>query len=224
MNQQSITKIIDHTLLKADARKEDIIKLAQEAKQYGFASVCVNPTWVSTAYEILRDTEVKVCTVIGFPLGATTPETKAFEAKNAIENGATEVDMVINIGALKDGNNELVKRDIAAVVEAARGKALTKVIIETCLLTDEEKVRACQLSVEAGADFVKTSTGFSTGGATKEDVALMRKTVGPNIGVKASGGVRSAEDAKAMVEAGATRIGTSGGVAIAKGEQSSTAY
>ncbi|WP_025680747.1 deoxyribose-phosphate aldolase [Paenibacillus massiliensis] len=225
MTQQSLTSIIDHTLLKADARREDIVKLAEEAKQFKFASVCVNPTWVATAYEVLKDTpEVKVCTVIGFPLGASTSETKAFETGDAIAKGATEVDMVINIGALKNGEDDLVRRDIAAVVEAARGKALTKVIIETCLLTDDEKVRACKLAVEAGADFVKTSTGFSTGGATKEDIALMRKTVGPDIGVKASGGVRSAEDARVMVEAGATRIGTSGGVAIAKGEESQSAY
>lgn len=225
MTQQSLTSIIDHTLLKADARREDIVKLAEEAKQFKFASVCVNPAWVATAYEVLKDTpEVKVCTVIGFPLGASTPETKAFETGDAIAKGATEVDMVINIGALKNGEDDLVRRDIAAVVEAAGGKALTKVIIETCLLTDEEKVRACKLAVEAGADFVKTSTGFSTGGATKEDIALMRKTVGPDIGVKASGGVRSAEDARIMVEAGATRIGTSGGVAIAKGEESQSAY
>ncbi|MNV70963.1 Deoxyribose-phosphate aldolase 1 [compost metagenome] len=180
---------------------------------------------MATAYEVLKDTpEVKVCTVIGFPLGASTPETKAFETENAIQAGAEEVDMVINIGALKSGDDEWVKRDIAAVTGAARGKALTKVIIETCLLTDEEKVRACKLAVEAGADYVKTSTGFSTGGATKEDIALMRRTVGPNIGVKASGGVRSAEDALVMIGAGATRIGTSGGVAIAKGEQNISGY
>ncbi len=225
MSENTLARSIDHTLLKADARKEDIIKLAEEAKTYKFASVCVNPAWVAVAYEVLKDTpEVKVCTVIGFPLGSSTSETKAFETTNAIANGAGEVDMVINIGALKDGNNELVKSDIAAVVEAARGKALTKVIIETCLLTEEEKIRACKLSVEAGADFVKTSTGFSSGGATKEDIALMRATVGPTIGVKASGGVRSAEDALVMIGAGASRIGTSGGVAIAKGEQSQSSY
>lgn len=225
MSEQQISKMIDHTLLKADARRDDIIKLAEEAKSFKFASVCVNPAWVATAYEVLKDTpEVKVCTVIGFPLGSSTPETKAFETADAIRNGAGEVDMVINIGALKDGNDELVKRDIAAVVDAAQGKALTKVIIETCLLTDEEKVRACRLAVEAGADFVKTSTGFSTGGATKEDIALMRQTVGPDVGVKASGGVRSAEDAGIMIAAGATRIGTSGGVAIAKGERNDAGY
>ena len=153
--ENNIAKMIDHTLLKADTTKAQIVKLCEEAKQYGFASVCVNPTWVATAAELLKGTDVKVCTVIGFPLGANTPETKAFETKNAIENGATEVDMVINIGALKDGNDDLVERDIRAVVEAAKGKALVKVIIETCLLTEEEKVRACQLAVKAGADYVK---------------------------------------------------------------------
>jgi deoxyribose-phosphate aldolase len=220
-----IANLIDHTALAATTSKEDIIKLAEEAKEYQFASVCVNPTWVKLAAELLKDEkEVKVCTVIGFPLGANTPEVKAFETTNAIENGATEVDMVINIGALKDGNDELVEGDIRAVVEAAKGKALTKVIIETSLLTDEEKIRACELSVKAGADFVKTSTGFSTGGATAADVALMRKVVGPNIGVKASGGVRSREDALAMTEAGATRIGASSGVSIVKGEISLAAY
>ena len=225
MTEKSISRLIDHTLLKADAKKEDIQNLAEEAKAHLFASVCVNPAWVEVAYEVLKDTpEVKVCTVIGFPLGASTPEVKAFEASNAIANGAGEVDMVINIGALKGRDDALVTRDIAAVVQAARGKALTKVIIETCLLTDEEKVRACKLAVEAGADYVKTSTGFSTGGATKEDIALMRATVGANIGVKASGGVRSGEDAKIMIEAGASRIGTSGGVAIAAGEQSQGSY
>ncbi|UII54927.1 deoxyribose-phosphate aldolase [Cytobacillus spongiae] len=220
----NIAKMIDHTLLKADATKEQVEKLCSEANEYKFASVCVNPTWVQTASNLLKDSGVDICTVIGFPLGATTPETKAFETKNAIENGATEVDMVINIGALKDGNDELVERDIRAVVEAAKGKALTKVIIETCLLTEEEKVRACELSVKAGADFVKTSTGFSTGGATAEDIALMRKTVGPDLGVKASGGVRSAEDAEKMIQAGATRIGASSGIAIVKGLTSDSDY
>jgi deoxyribose-phosphate aldolase len=220
----NIAKMIDHTLLKADATKAQIVKLCEEAKQYGFASVCVNPTWVATAAELLKDTDVKVCTVIGFPLGANTPETKAFETKNAIENGAAEVDMVINVGALKDGNDDLVERDIRAVVEAAKGKALVKVIIEACLLTEEEKVRACQLAVKAGADYVKTSTGFSTGGATPEDVALMRKTVGPNIGVKASGGVRDMQSAEAMIQAGATRIGTSSGVSIVEGKTARSDY
>ncbi|MEH7439599.1 deoxyribose-phosphate aldolase [Neobacillus drentensis] len=222
---QNVVRMIDHTLLKADATKEEIVTLVEEAKEYLFASVCVNPTWVRTAAEMLSGTpEVKVCTVIGFPLGASTPETKAFETKNAIENGANEIDMVINIAALKDQQDELVERDIRAVVEAAKGKAIVKVIIETCLLTKEEKVRACELSVKAGADFVKTSTGFSTGGATVEDIRLMRETVGPEIGVKASGGVRSREDALAMVEAGATRIGASSGVSISKGELSYSNY
>lgn len=225
MMTEKLTSLIDHTLLKADASEEQVVKLAEEAKEYKFASVCVNPTWVKKCAELLADTpEVKVCTVIGFPLGANTPEVKAFETKNAIENGADEVDMVINIGAMKDGRYDEVEADIKAVVEAAKGKALVKVIIETCLLTKEEIEKACQLAVSAGTDFVKTSTGFSTGGATAEDIALMRKTVGPEIGVKASGGVRSLEDAKAMVEAGATRIGASSGVSIAKGETASTDY
>ncbi|WP_316572473.1 deoxyribose-phosphate aldolase [Neobacillus sp. YIM B06451] len=222
---KQIAGMIDHTLLKANATKAEIIKLAEEAREYKFASVCVNPTWVKTAAEVLADTpEVKVCTVIGFPLGANTPETKAFETKNAIENGASEVDMVINIGALKDGDVDLVERDIRAVVEAAKGKALTKVIIETALLTDEEKEKACELAVKAGADFVKTSTGFSTGGASEADIRLMRTAVGPEIGVKASGGIRSREDALKMVDAGATRIGASSGVAIVKGETSDSSY
>lgn len=222
---ENLARMIDHTLLKADATKDEVMKLLEEAKKYQFASVCINPTWVKTAAEFLKETpEVKVCTVIGFPLGATTSEVKAFETKNAIDNGATEVDMVINIGALKDGQYDLVEKDIKAVVEAAKGKALTKVIIETCLLTEEEKVKACELAVKAGADFVKTSTGFSTGGATVEDVALMRKTVGPEIGVKASGGVRSLEDAEAVVKAGANRIGASSGVKIINGQTSTSAY
>lgn len=217
-------KLIDHTALKSDTKKEAIVTLCEEAKQHDFASVCVNPTWVETAAELLKGTDVKVCTVIGFPLGANTPETKAFETTDAIAKGATEVDMVINIGALQDKNDALVERDIRAVVEAAKEKALVKVIIETCLLTEEEKVRACELSVKAGAHFVKTSTGFSTGGATVEDVALMRKTVGPNIGVKASGGVRDEKGMDAMVEAGATRIGTSSGVALISGKTATTDY
>jgi deoxyribose-phosphate aldolase len=219
-----IAKMIDHTALKADTTKEIIEKLCQEASEYQFASVCVNPTWVETAAQLLKGSDVKVCTVIGFPLGANTPETKAFETKDAIEKGANEVDMVINIGALKDKNNDLVARDIKAVVDAAEGKALTKVIIETCLLTEEEKVRACELAVSAGAKFVKTSTGFSTGGATVEDIELMRKTVGPEIGVKASGGVRDTEGAEALVKAGASRIGASSGVSIVKGETSNSDY
>ncbi|WMX58634.1 deoxyribose-phosphate aldolase [Peribacillus sp. R9-11] len=217
-------KLIDHTLLKAEAKKEDIIKLCEEAKQFGFASVCVNPTWVAKSAEILHDTDIKVCTVIGFPLGANTPETKAFETINTLENGATEIDMVINIGALKDKNDELVERDICSVVEAVNKKTIVKVIIESCLLTDEEKVRACEISVKAGADYVKTSTGFSLHGATVEDVALMRRSVGPNIGVKASGGVRTLQDIEAMVEAGATRIGSSSGVQIFTGKVATPDY
>lgn len=218
-----LNKYIDHTFLKPDANKEQIKKIIEEAKEYDFASVCVNPTWVKFASEQLNDSDVKVCTVIGFPLGATTPEVKAFETRDAISNGADEIDMVINIGALKSGNLELLEQDIRAVVEAS-GEYLVKVIIETCLLTDQEKVQACQISQKAGADYVKTSTGFSTGGATVADVALMRKTVGPDMGVKASGGARSYEDAQAFIEAGATRIGASSGVAIMKGEQASGDY
>jgi len=218
-----LNKYIDHTLLKPDASQEQIETLIEEAKKYDFASVCVNPTWVSFAAQALKATDVKVCTVIGFPLGANTPELKAFETSDAIQNGANEIDMVMNIGALKSRNFDLVERDIRAVVEAAKG-TLVKVIIETCLLTDDEKVKACQIAQKAGADFVKTSTGFSTGGATVEDVALMRKTVGPDMGVKASGGARSYEDALAFIKAGATRIGTSSGVAIMKGQESHECY
>ena len=224
MATKNIAAMIDHTLLKPEATKQQIEALCQEAKEYKFASVCVNPTWVSTAKELLQGSGVMVCTVIGFPLGATTSETKAFETKNAIDHGAEEVDMVINIGALKDGNDELVENDIRAVVEAAKGKAHTKVIIETSLLSKEEKIRACELSLKAGADFVKTSTGFSTGGATPEDIALMRKTIGPDMGVKASGGVRSTEDVQKMIEAGATRIGASSSIAIINGLTVTSTY
>lgn len=220
----SIAKMIDHTLLKADATKEQILEICNEAKKYEFASVCLNPVWVKTAADELKGTSVKTCTVIGFPLGAATTEVKAFETKNAIENGATEIDMVINIGALKSGDTKTVQSDIEAVVNAAKDKAIVKVIIETSLLTDEEKRTACELSVLAKADFVKTSTGFSTGGATAEAVKLMRSTVGPAMGVKASGGVRSLEDVTAMKEAGATRIGASSGVAIMNGLQSKSDY
>lgn len=223
MNKE-LAKMIDHTALKPDTSRAQIEKLCEEAREFNFASVCVNPTWVSLAAEMLQGAEAKVCTVIGFPLGAVTTETKAFETNDAIQKGATEVDMVINIGALKDGNNDLVAQDIKAVVEAAKGKALVKVIIESCLLTDEEKTRACELSVKAGADYVKTSTGFSTGGATVEDIKLMRNTVGPNIGVKASGGVRDLEGSQAMIDAGATRIGASAGVKIVQGETADTDY
>lgn len=215
-----LAKLIDHTALKPETTKAQITQLCKEAKEYGFASVCVNPTWVKLAAELLAGSDVKVCTVIGFPLGANTSAVKAFEAKDAIANGAGEVDMVINIAALKDKDDALVESDIRAVVEAANG-TLVKVIIETSLLSDEEKVRACEIAVKAGTDFVKTSTGFSTGGATKEDVTLMRKTVGPTIGVKASGGVRTKQDVEDMVAAGATRIGASAGVAIVSGDQTS---
>ncbi|HEL2554826.1 TPA: deoxyribose-phosphate aldolase [Streptococcus suis] len=218
-----LNKYIDHTILKPETTQEQVEKILAEAKEYDFASVCVNPTWVALAAESLKDSDVKVCTVIGFPLGANTPAVKAFETKDAISNGADEIDMVINIGALKTGNYDLVLEDIKAVV-AASGDKLVKVIIEACLLTDDEKVRACQLSQEAGADYVKTSTGFSTGGATVADVALMRKTVGPDMGVKASGGARSYEDAIAFIEAGASRIGASSGVAIMNGAQADGDY
>lgn len=212
-----LNKYIDHTLLKQDATEQQINRLLSEAREYDFASVCVNPCWVLHAKTALVDTDVKVCTVVGFPLGATTSAVKAYETKEAIQNGADEIDMVINVGALKSGNAALVESDIRAVVEAS-GDKLVKVIIEACLLTDEEKVLACQLAQKAGADFVKTSTGFSTGGATLPDVQLMRQTVGSDMGVKAAGGARSYADAVAFVEAGATRIGTSSGVAILKGE------
>lgn len=215
--------MIDHTLLKADATRNEIEKLCTEAKEYKFASVCVNPTWVKYSADLLTDSEVKVCTVIGFPLGAATSAVKAFETKDAIANGATEIDMVINIGALKNGEFDVVLDDIKAVVDAANG-TLVKVIIETSLLSAEEKEKACELAVQAGAHFVKTSTGFSTGGATVEDVALMRKTVGMNVGVKASGGVRSLADMQKMVEAGANRIGASSGVAIINGLTSESNY
>jgi deoxyribose-phosphate aldolase len=218
-------KLIDHTLLKADATTADIQNLAIEAQKYHFASVCVNPSQVPTAFEVLKDTpNVKVCTVIGFPLGATSTESKVFETKIAVEQGATEVDMVMHLGALKQGDDTYVRKDIQAVVEEARGKALVKVILESCLLTEEQIVRACKLAIQGGADFVKTSTGFSAGGATVEAVALMRKTVGDQLGVKASGGIRSATDVKAMIEAGANRIGASAGVAIVTGGQSTTDY
>lgn len=218
-----LNKFIDHTILKPETTQEQVEKILSEAKEYDFASVCVNPTWVSLAAESLKDSDVKVCTVIGFPLGANTSAVKAFETEDAIANGADEIDMVINVGALKAGNDALVLDDIKAVVDAS-GDKLVKVIIEACLLTDEEKVRACQLSKEAGADYVKTSTGFSTGGATVADVALMRKTVGPDMGVKASGGARSYGDAIAFIEAGASRIGASSGVAIMNGAQADGDY
>ncbi|RMH64397.1 MAG: deoxyribose-phosphate aldolase [Calditrichaeota bacterium] len=215
---------IDHTLLKPDATYEQIEKICLEAREYSFASVCINPSWVADAYKILRGSPVKVCTVIGFPLGATLPEVKAKETRLVIDQGADEVDMVINIGALKSGRLDIVEHDIRSVVRAA-GRRTVKVILETCLLSDEEKVTACVLSQRAGANFVKTSTGFSKGGATVADVALMRKVVGASMGVKASGGVRSYEEACKMVEAGATRIGASASVAIVKkGESAGEGY
>ena len=189
--KQNIAKMIDHTVLKAFSTREDVIKVCKEAKEYGFFSVCINPTYIELAKKELEGSTVKVCTVIGFPLGANTSEVKAFETKDAIAKGAHEVDMVINIGALKDKDYDLVYKDIKSVVDAANKEALVKVIIETCYLNDEEKKIACELSVKAGADYVKTSTGFGTGGSTPEDIKLMRDVVGPNIGVKASGGVRT---------------------------------
>ncbi|MBV6451872.1 MAG: Deoxyribose-phosphate aldolase [Anaerolineales bacterium] len=216
--EQAIAKMIDHTLLKPDATQQEIAQLCYEARKYGFASVCVNPTWVSLCAELLKGSDVKVCTVIGFPLGATSSETKAFETETAIKQGATEIDMVINVGALKARDIETVARDIRGVVKAAHAhNVIVKVIIETVLLTDEEKTIASLTSKEAGADFVKTSTGFAGGGATVRDVELMRKAVGPQMGVKASGGVRTFEDAQNMIQAGATRIGASAGVKIIQG-------
>ena len=212
-----LAKYIDHTLLKPESTRADIARVCEEAKHYNTASVCVNPCWIGFVAEQLKGTDIKPCCVIGFPLGATLPEVKAFETAAAIRDGAKEVDMVINIGALRGAEFETVYEDIKAVVDAAKGKALVKVIIETCLLTDEEKVTACKLAKQAGADFVKTSTGFSTGGAKVEDVRLMRETVGPEMGVKASGGVRSKADAEAMIAAGATRIGASSSKKIIEG-------
>ena len=213
MKKNEIAAMIDHTLLKAFATPAQIEQLCKEAAEYHFASVCVNPTYVALAAKLLKGTGVKVCTVIGFPLGANTSAVKAFEAKDAIANGAEEVDMVINVGAMKAGDCELVEKDIKAVVDAANG-TLVKVIIETCYLTDEEKVLACKAAANAGADFVKTSTGFGTGGATPADVALMRANIPDTMKVKASGGVHNYEEAMAVVEAGASRIGASAGMAI----------
>ena len=209
-----IRKLIDHTLLKPDATAEQIKKICAEARENGFMSVCVNPARAALVSEELKGSGVKTCCVVGFPLGATLPAVKAFEANAAIEAGANEVDTVINIGAAKDGDWELVESDIKAVADASAGRALVKVIIETCLLTDDEKIRACECAMRAGADFVKTSTGFSTGGANAHDVALMRSVVGESLGVKASGGVRTPEDAAEMIAAGANRLGTSNGVKL----------
>ena len=207
-------KMIDHTLLKPEATKEQVKNLCEEAVQYGFHSVCVNSSFVYYCAELLKDSDVKVCTVIGFPLGAMSTAGKAAEAQAAVADGAEELDMVIHVGMIKSGDWDYVKQDIASVVEAAGDKAVVKVILETCLLTDEEKRKACMICKEAGASFVKTSTGFSNGGATVKDVALMREAVGSDMGVKAPGGIRSLQDARAMVEAGADRIGASSGIAI----------
>lgn len=216
-------KLFDHTILKADATEAAVAKICAEAKEYGFMSVCVNTYYTAFVAEQLKDSDVKVCTVVGFPLGQMSTKAKALETKCAVEDGADEIDMVLNVAALKDGKYDVVLDDIKAV-KAACGNALLKVILETCLLTKEEIVKACELSVEAGADFVKTSTGFSTGGATAEDIALMRQTVGPDIGVKASGGVRDSAGAIAMVEAGANRIGASATIAILSGAKSDSDY
>ncbi len=215
---EKLSAYIDHTMLKPEATTEDILKLCAEAARYEFAAVCINPCHVKTAVKALQGTPVKVCTVIGFPLGATTTAVKAFETAEAVAAGAAEVDMVINIGALKGGDETYVQEDIAAVVKAARGRTV-KVILETALLTTEEKVLACRLARQAGAHFVKTSTGFGPGGATAEDISLMREAVGPDLGVKASGGVRTRQAALQMINAGATRIGTSSGVTIVAGRE-----
>ena len=214
MKKNALAKYIDHTLLKPDATEAQIEQLCAEAREYGFASVCVNSCYASLAARLLAGSDVAVCCVVGSPLGAATTAAKAFEAADAAQNGATEIDMVINVGAAKDGRWDYVEADIAGVAAAIEGKALLKVIIETCLLTDGEKNEACRAAVRAGADFVKTSTGFSKAGANAADVALMRKTVGPEIGVKAAGGIRTCADAMAMIEAGASRIGASAGIAI----------
>lgn len=209
------TKLFDHTILKADATKDAVLKICREAREYGFKSVCVNSYYTALAAKELAGSDVKVCTVVGFPLGQMSAAAKAAETRIAVADGAQEIDMVINVGALKDGDYDVVLADIKAVKKAC-GEALLKVIIETCLLTDEEKIKACELSMQAGADYVKTSTGFSTGGATAEDVALMRRTVGDALGVKASGGIRDKETAEKMVKAGASRLGTSATVAICR--------
>ena len=221
MNNLELAKMIDHTILKADATQSDIEKLCEEAKKYNFASVCVNPYWVSLASDLLKNSTVKVCTVIGFPLGATSSESKAYETEIAILQGADEVDMVINVGAMKNNKTDIVENDILAVVNSARktGKTqnkniIVKVILETCYLTKDEIKNACLCAKNAGADFVKTSTGFGTGGATVEDVSLMKETVGSSMEVKASGGIRDYETAIKMIEAGATRLGTSSGISI----------
>jgi deoxyribose-phosphate aldolase len=221
----SIASFIDHTLLKPEAGEADILKVCAEAAEYHFKSVCVNPIWVKTVKKALKGSGVLTCAVVGFPLGATPTDVKAFEARGAVLDGADEVDMVISIAAARAGDRGSLVEDITSVAEAVHATgAILKVIIETALLNDSQKVLACEAAVAAGADFVKTSTGFNGGGATAEDIALMRRTVGPGLGVKASGGVRSLEDAQAMIAAGATRIGASSGIAIVKGEQGSSSY
>lgn len=212
----NISSKIDHTILKPEADRNSIANLCKEAIEYEFAAVCVNPYYVAFCREILKDSDIKIATVIGFPLGANTSKTKAFETQNAIENGADEIDMVINIAALKDKDYEIVQRDIEKVIEAAGSKAIVKVIIETSLLTEEEKIKACEISKQAGADYVKTSTGFSSAGANVSDVKLMKSVVGDEMKVKASGGIRDLETAKSMIEAGASRLGMSSGVKIIK--------
>jgi deoxyribose-phosphate aldolase len=220
---RNVARMIDHTLLKPEATPDEIRKLCEEARTYNFVSVCINPCFVTMCKDLLKGSQVKVCTVIGFPLGATTTETKRYEAEQALNNGAQEIDMVINVGMLKQGKYDYVFNDINQIVLAAkRVGSVCKVIIETALLTDEEKIKACLISKEAKADFVKTSTGFSKGGATAGDVALMRYVVGTAVGVKASGGIRTAEDAKLMIESGADRIGASASVKIVKGEKSTS--
>ncbi|MBU4032328.1 MAG: deoxyribose-phosphate aldolase [Candidatus Thermoplasmatota archaeon] len=216
MTREKLAGCIDHTLLKADAKRGDIEKLCSEAMEYGFASVCVNPSWVPVCRKHLEGSKVKVCTVIGFPLGSTSSESKTAEAKIAVRQGADELDMVMNVGRLLDGDDDYVRKDIEAVVKAAQ-RRIVKVIIEICYLDNNQIIKACQLSKEAGADFVKTSTGFGTGGATVEAIALMRETVGTGTGVKASGGIRNREDAIKMLAAGASRIGASAGIAIVEG-------
>ncbi|WP_313813261.1 deoxyribose-phosphate aldolase [Glutamicibacter sp.] len=225
LSARDIAGYIDHTLLAQNASREQIVKICEEAKKYEFKSVCVNPLWVSTVARELEESDVLTCSVIGFPLGASATDVKVFETKHAVADGANEIDMVIDVAAALRGDRDALVNEIFAIAQAAHeGGAILKVIIETCLLTEEAKVLACEAAKAAGADFVKTSTGFSTGGATVEDVALMRKTVGPEMGVKASGGVRSLETARAMIAAGATRLGSSSGVAILEGEQSGSGY
>lgn len=217
MKPEQIAAMIDHTVLTATTTEQDVLRICDEAKQYKFATVCVNPYWVPTAAEALKGSDVGITTVIGFPLGASSTAIKAAEAKDAIDRGATEIDMVLNVGALKSGQTEAVLEDIKAVVAACQGQAAVKVIIETCYLTQDEKVKASLLCKEAGADFVKTSTGFGTGGATVEDIALIRETVGPEMDIKASGGVRNLEVAENLIKAGATRLGASSSITIVTG-------